>query len=225
MNQKSTKWCSSSVDFTVGLLFSGIQILKQDVENAKGQHHLAHHWEVIKKWTKNSGNQFTLEEELFIKKGIRAYLSRGMSPAYSLREMFSGYKNLALNENYDFKVDLPPSEVLEIFDLLLGKDEEPKIVSNPYKKNKTGNSGIDVNKETQFVSNTKRLIASKSFRLSISLILVWFFWVLFRTSGDYELLGYDLDSWDDDMIVANLLVAPILILCINFVRKWVQRGN
>jgi hypothetical protein len=52
--------------------------------------------------------------------------------------MFSGLKNQALNENYDFKVDLPPSEVLEIFDLLLGKDESRKLFFNTT-KNKTRN--------------------------------------------------------------------------------------
>jgi hypothetical protein len=46
---------------------------------------------------------------------------------------------------------------------------------------------------------------SVSVKRIISLLLLWLLWVLFRTSGDYELFGFYLEGWSADSLVLNLL--------------------
>jgi hypothetical protein len=45
---------------------------------------------------------------------------------------------------------------------------------------------------------------SVSVKRIISLLLLWLLWVLFRTSGDYELFGFYLEGWSADSLLLNL---------------------
>lgn len=65
---------------------------------------------------------------------------------------------------------------------------------------------------------------SRNTRMLIMASVVWFVWVAFRTSGDYELLGTYLDARDEEMFWANVMVPIVAILLSLKAYQWVSNA-
>lgn len=60
----------------------------------------------------------------------------------------------------------------------------------------------------------------KHARLGIVLLVFWTAFVVYRTAGDHELFGLELDRWSDDAFLVNLLALPAAIVVLVFSIRW-----
>ncbi len=60
-------------------------------------------------------------------------------------------------------------------------------------------------------------------KAGIAFMVFWTAWVIYRTSGNYELLGYDLYRWDVAEFWSNLLGFPFVIGLIYLACRWVMK--
>jgi len=64
---------------------------------------------------------------------------------------------------------------------------------------------------------------SRPTKISIVFFVAWTLYVIFRTSGYYELLGMDLQRWDADYFFLNWLVVPVFIFVLYKAVRWALR--
>ncbi len=184
-------------------------------------------WQVIEKWLGCKGGNITPVEEEKIGKGWKAYLAIGLAPSFKLQEAFDFYEKQYKESGYSFKEDKPPTEVMDVFDRLLATDKEITAKKNhdwaeEKKKFEAVLKKLPKNKLTlkQRISSL-----SKNSRIFISASIAWFVWVVFRTADDWEILGIDLNYWDEDMFFANVIL-PILAVWLAFkTYKWVAGAS
>ncbi|MCU7892885.1 MAG: hypothetical protein KZQ78_15260 [Candidatus Thiodiazotropha sp. (ex Ustalcina ferruginea)] len=147
-----------------------------------------------------------------------------MAPSFKLQEVFKYFHHEYKKAGFDVNACKPPEEVMDVFDRMLATDEEIA------KKKKYDWEAERLKLDAVFgKSNKPKGIkgklnsTSRNTRIIISVSVVWLIWVVFRTSGRYELLGPSrLYSWDDDMFFANAIV-PILAGIVLFkAYKWIN---
>ena len=63
-------------------------------------------------------------------------------------------------------------------------------------------------------------LLSRATRISIVIFITWTLYVFFRTLDSYELLGLDLNQWDDDYFFLNWLAVPASIAILYKAGKW-----
>ena len=57
-------------------------------------------------------------------------------------------------------------------------------------------------------------------RLGTVLLVFWAAFVVYRSADDHELFGLELDRWDDDAFLVNLLALPAAIAAFAFSIRW-----
>lgn len=62
-------------------------------------------------------------------------------------------------------------------------------------------------------------------KISIVVFVAWTIFVCFRTADSYEVLGVDLDRWDDDYFILNWLIVPAVIVALIKAGLWAIRAK
>ena len=78
-------------------------------------------WKVIESWLNCEGRDLNPEDITKIKTAWKAYESRGIAPSKELQDSFNHKKGNASNLH-----NLPPEEVIQVFDRLLATDDQIK---------------------------------------------------------------------------------------------------
>ena len=207
-----------------GLVFiNTIKNLSQD-ENPAPE--IISAWQVIETWLRCEGREITKDDEIKILKAWKSYLAIGLAPSFKLQPTFDTFSNQYKEAGYSFKEDKPPAKIMDLFDRLVATKEELK--------SKRNHDWEEENKKFEKIlkSSPKKLTLKQKIppfkrntRILIVASIAWFFWVIFRTSDDYELLGIDLYQWDDDMFLANSIL-PILVAWLAVKSyKWVNKAE
>lgn len=171
-------------------------------------------WGVIEQWLGSKDRGVTKADELRVAKAWRAYIALGIAPSEALRPVFRSLSKVSEEERTKFLADIPPPEVLEVFERLLATTSERE------QKNMSQNSAP---KPVAWTNWLKTLSRAK--RLLIVATAAWCMWVLFRTSDHYELLGIRLREWDKDMLFVNVVLPPALIAAAFAAYQWIKRGD
>lgn len=66
---------------------------------------------------------------------------------------------------------------------------------------------------------------SKPVKASIVFMVVWTLFVIYRTADYHEVLGIDLDRWDDDNFLTNWLGVPVVVYAIYWAIRWVVKDK
>jgi len=206
-------------DFTVesGIFF--ICKIKEIAESADANEDIIRDWGIIRNWLNFTGGDLSKEDLNKIGIAWKAYLSSGTTPASKLQPIFEYYHSEALKNNYKFHKDIPPKEVIDVFDRMLGIDAKTS------KEIKSRNHVFpNIPNKQSFI---KRLLnkQKKTKRLFIAMSFLWTLWASFRTLFDHELAGFYLEKWDDDIYFANLII-PIFTLSIClWLYEWIMKGE
>ncbi len=182
-------------------------------------------WLIVEEWLGCENREISKEDEEKIGRAWKAYLAIGLAPSFPLQPSFDGVSKQYKDAGYSFERDKAPTKVMDVFDRLLATKEELAV------KRKHDWDEEKKKFETLFKSLKKRRTFKEKLtslprnsRMLITASVVWFVWVAFRTSGDYELLGIYLDAWDEDMFLANVML-PIVAIFLSFkAYQWVSNA-
>jgi hypothetical protein len=184
-------------------------------------------WQVIERWLGCKGGNITSVEEDKIGKGWKAYLAIGPAPSFKLQDAFDFYEKQYKESGYSFKDDKPPTEVMDVFDRLLATDKEITAKKNhDWAEEKKKWEAVLKKLPKKKLTFAQRISSlSKNSRVFIAASVAWFIWVVFRTADYWEILGIDLNDWDEDMFFANLIL-PIIAVWLTFkTYKWVADAS
>jgi hypothetical protein len=156
-------------------------------------------WSTVKNWL-GFDNNITSSEEEKLSKAWKSYLAIGCAPSFKLQSAFDQYAQQYKESGYSFKEHKAPSEVMDVFDRLLATDSEISAKRNhDWAEEKRKLDAVFKNFPKKKRSLKQKISSlSKNSRILIASSITWFFWVVFRTSDDWEILGIYLDNWDDD---------------------------
>lgn len=73
--------------------------------------------------------------------------------------------------------------------------------------------------------NFRKWNPSRSTKALLVGAVCWTAFVILRTSGDYEVLGLQLDYWQQDQFFINWLVVPIVFGVLLYAIKWALRAK
>jgi hypothetical protein len=92
-------------------------------------------WLIIEKWLECSGRELTEDDRHDIAKAWRAFLAMGIAPTPDLQDSIKFIARDYQKSGRDYRVDLPPQEVIGVFARLLGaSDVVPTPSSHPPKR-------------------------------------------------------------------------------------------
>lgn len=63
----------------------------------------------------------------------------------------------------------------------------------------------------------------KSVKAGVVGMVIWTVFVIYRTADSHELLGMDLDRWDNDSFLMNWLGVPVIVLALAYAARWVMK--
>lgn len=66
---------------------------------------------------------------------------------------------------------------------------------------------------------------SRTTKLVIVVFVAWTLFVWFRTADSYEILGFDFYRWDEDYLLMNWLVVPVVVFMLIKAVKWALSGK
>jgi hypothetical protein len=222
----NTLYVGENSDF---LADSGIQfvyMLKEDALGPRSTRALVKDWETITTWLKCPSGEFTDEHHKKISNAWKAYYAIGMAPSFVLQEIFDDSRDQYKSAGFEISANKALTEIMDVFDRMLASDEEiAKKKKFDYEVEK---KKFETVLEKPLTSNSakKRLHSiTRRWRIIISGSIGWIIWAVFRTAGDYEVLGFYLERWDEDMFFVNAF-APILLGIIGLkVYKWVMSAR
>jgi hypothetical protein len=135
-------------------------------------------------------------------------MALGVAPSVALEPVFSWYATKCESNGLIDAADIPPKEVLHVFIRMLAADEE--IGSK--------NSGSSTSEK----SKKKNKWSSINTGLLIAATVAWSAWVIFMTFGYNEIAGIELEKWDKEMFLPNLIL-PIAVIFSGIVMcKWLR---
>jgi hypothetical protein len=82
-------------------------------------------WRVIEKWLECSGRELTEVDRHDIAKAWRAFLAMGVAPSPELQDAIKSIAHDYQKSGRDYRMDLPPQEVIGVFARLLGAPDAP----------------------------------------------------------------------------------------------------
>lgn len=207
-----------------GKLF--INTLKDIAQGEDAPYQLQKDWRIIEQWLGCEGRRLTNEDNDKIGRAWKAYFAIGVAPSFNLQETFTSFSEQYKYQEYDYKKDKPPTEVMDVFDRLLATEEEiEEKQSDDYKKEKEKFEKIFKEQGHKTGDQKRPNFLSKYKRIFIALTFVWFIWVVFRTSGNYHLFGIYLGSWDEDMFLVNFIFPPLAVLISFLLYKWIKKAE
>ncbi len=174
----------------------------------------------ILKWQKVTDN-FSIKicgiemRSSYITKCWQSYLASGVAPSLKLKKEFMLYKHQA--EQDGFKLIPLDEGVIALFDYMLATDQEIKEVETKKQMDSILNA---LKPFFLFFKN-----ASRKARLLISISILWFCYVIFRTNGDSEFLGLYLEQWSGDYFLFNLFGPITICVFFSFLYKWIKAGK
>lgn len=217
---------SPGSDFLVDSGVFWIHTLKKLSKGANASQGLQNDWKTIESWLGCEGRELTEADEQKIGKAWRAYLAIGLAPSFALQPAFDFISNKYKESAETRPGDVAPVGVMDVFDRLHASEDEISakrahdIEVEKKKFREVLTSGVK-----HSILKNKLASLSRTTRILVVLSLAWSVWVIFRTSGYYELFGHELERWKDDMFFANLLLPPIFVGLIWAAYKWVAKAS
>lgn len=209
---------------TTGL--KSIRAMKEQALSEKPGSKLYLDWAILKQWLGHSDNDFSDRDESVIKNALKSYYCRGISPSKQFESLFKTLMQEGLREGFDYRKDLPPEDVINVFDHMISG----RII-NENNSNFNNVQGIDLfTKQNHAKDKIKhhdnpKIYLSKKIRLFLCISFTWFIWVILRSTGDYEITGFYLDQWDEDMLFFNLSIIPFVLVYFNFLYNWINKAK
>jgi hypothetical protein len=90
-----------------------------------------------------------------------------------------------------------------------------------------GSSHKEISSNTYLGARLRKTLdsLSKKKRAIIVLAVAWIAYVIYRTSGEHELVGVSLERWSDDAFLQNVLLPPLAIAGVIWLYKWITSGK
>ena len=132
-----------------------------------------------------------------------------------------------------WKTEKVQPDLFRVFDRLLARDKEiqEKRARDALQfASSLRTLGADQQKPAsspEAGSRLKKTLTSLSRRkrATIVFLVAWVTYVIFRTSGNYELVGIRLYSWDSDTFLLNILLPPLIVVGVVWLYKWVTSAK
>jgi hypothetical protein len=187
-------------------------------------------WKIIEEWLGCSGRDLNNEDMDRIRKAWYGYCAVGVAPSKETQPAFDMYSKMPSVKK--FLKDKPPTYIMDIFDRMMASEEDiakhksayfeeemkpfkALFESMPKKQNKSNLQNIKQKLHT--IPRVKRIF--------ITFSICWSVWVIFRTSGYYEILGIELNSWNKDMFLVNLFAPPVFVFVLYKLLNWIRAAE
>ena len=118
----------------LGVFF--LECMKFIIQKNGATNRQIHDWRIIENWLNCQGRELSKRDKETFSNGFKAYMARGVAPSVELNLVFEFPHKKYKNEGYSFEANLPPTEVMGVFDRLLASDaaimakEESEIPSS-----------------------------------------------------------------------------------------------
>lgn len=208
-----------------GVLF--VPELRNDAFTPGVPKELVEDWKIVESWLDCTGRELTDGDCLIIGVAWRSYIARGVAPSVALEPVFKEFSRKVKEQGW--KAEKVPSDLFRVFDRLLAKDkeiQEKRACDALQFASSLRTFGADQQKPAgppKIGSRLKEILSSLSRgkRATIVLLVAWVTYVIFRTSGNYELVGIGLYRWDGDTFLPNILLPPLIVVGVVWLYKWV----
>ena len=192
---------------------------------------LVEDWKIVESWLGCTGRELTDDDCQKIGVAWRSYIARGVAPSVALEPVFKDLSKKAKEQSW--KTEKVPPDLFRVFDRLLARDKEiqEKRARDALQfASSLRTLGADQQKPAsppETGSRLKKTISSlfRRKRATIVFLVAWVTYVIFRTSGNYELVGIRLYSWDSDTFLLNILLPPLIVVGVVWLYKWVTSAK
>ena len=190
-----------------------------------------HDWRAIENWLGCTGRNLTTADLDRIGLVFRSYLATSVAPSRELVETFRSFSQQAKREGW--KVVPVPRSVVGVFDRLMASDaaiQQRRADAEMVVQFAAAMDSLTPRKDAKplrlSMSRNRQLVRTLSApqRAFVGLFMGWVAYVVVRTSGRYEFIGFRLHEWDSSYLFANMLIPPTSVAAAAFLYKWVKRG-
>jgi hypothetical protein len=192
---------------------------------------LVEDWKIVESWLGCTGRDLTDDDYQKFGVAWRSYIARGVAPSVALEPVFKEFSKTAKEQGW--KSEKVPPDLFHVFDRLLATD---KMIQEKRARNALQFAslmrtlGADQQKPAsppETGSRLKKTLSSLSRRkrATIVLLVAWVTYVIFRTSGNYELVGIRLYQWDSDTLLLNIFLPPLIVVGVVWLYKWVTSAK
>lgn len=179
---------------------------------------LVEDWKIVESWLGCTGRELTDDDYQKIGIAWRSYIARGLAPSVALEPVFKEFSKTAKEQGW--KSEKVPPDLFHVFDRLLARDKEiqEKRASDAFQfasfLRTLGADQLKPASPPEIGSRLKEILSSLSRRkrATIVLLVAWGTYVIFRTLGNYELVGIRLYRWDSDTFLPNILFPPLIVV-------------
>lgn len=213
----------------MGVLF--VTELRNDAVTPGVPKDMAEDWKIVESWLGCTGRELTDDDCQKIGVAWRSYIARGVAPSIALAHVFKELSKKAKEQSWT--TEKVPPDLVRVFDRLLARDKEiqEKRARDALQfASSLRTLGADQQKPAsppETGSRLKKTLSSLSRRkrATIVLLVAWVAHVIFRTSGDYELVGIKFYSWDSDTFLLNILLPPLIVVGAVWLYTWVTSAK
>lgn len=212
-----------------GVLF--VTELRNDAFTPGVPKELVEDWKIVESWLSCTGRELTDDDCQKIGVAWRFYIARGVAPSVALEPVFKDLSKKAKEQSW--KTEKVPPDLFRVFDRLLARDKEiqEKRARDALQfASSLRTLGADQQKPAsppEIGSRLKKTLSllSRRKRATIVLLVAWVTYVIFRTSGNYELVGIRLYRWDSNTFLLNILLPPLIVVGVVWLYKWVTSAK
>jgi hypothetical protein len=213
----------------MGALF--VTELRNDASTPGIPKDMVEDWKIVESWLGCTGRELTDDDCQKIGIAWRSYIARGVAPSVALEPVFKEFSKKAKEQGW--KTEKVPPDLFRVFDRLLARDKEIQekrardalqfasslrtLSADQQKSASPPEVGSRLKKTLSSLSRRKRA--------TIVLLVAWVTYVIFRTSGNYELVGIRLYRWDSDTFLLNILLPPLIVVGVVWLYKWVTSAK
>lgn len=226
-NRTNTITVGDNSDFLVDSGAFHINLLRTLAEENDPSPQMLNDWRVIEKWLQCTGRPLNHKDNEKIGRAWRAYIAIGVAPSDKLQISFSTLSDNYKQQGLSFISDKPPTEVMDVFDRLMATDDEikKKRPRDHEVEKKKIETMLKKSPSTKIIKSWLETL-SKNKRIFIAFVIAWAAWVIVRTSGHYYgILGVELDRWDEEMFLVNLVLPPAFVWAAYSIFNWIKRAE
>lgn len=188
-------------------------------------------WKIVESWLSCAGRELTENDYQKIGNAWLSYVARGIGPSLALESMFKEFSRKSREQGW--KTEKVPSNLVRVFDRMLATDKEiiekqaldahrfASVVRTLGPDQQQPAVSLEVGSRLKKTLNS----LSKGQRAAIVLSVAWVAYVIFRTSGDYELVGIRLYRWDSGAFLLNVLLLPLFVVGAVWLYKWITSAK